>query len=369
MSLLHLDIRRDWPGFALDLQADLPMQGVTAIFGPSGCGKSTALRVIAGLERGATGSVRFGEETWQGKDRFTAPHKRGIGMVFQDARLFPHLSVQGNLAYAARRATGAGLAPDMGAAIAALDLAPLLPRRAPALSGGERQRVAIARALLTCPRLLLMDEPLSALDEARKSEILPYLERLRDAGGPPVLYVSHSMTEVARLADRVLVLKAGRNAGLGPLDKVLSDPAAMHLLGQREMGALLEARVRQHHADGLTELTHPAGPILLPRIDAAPGHVLRVRVLAHDVILSHEAPRGLSALNVLRGEISALRTGDGPGAAVQITLTGGDRLLARITRRSAESMGLATGQPIHAVLKSVAVAQADIGAGHAAPSP
>jgi len=360
MASLALDIRLARGGFLLEVSETIPLDGVTALFGPSGSGKSTLLDVIAGHERRAVGRVAFGAQIWQEAGRFVPPHRRGVGMVFQDARLFGHLDVRGNLGFAARRARRAGLAPDEARVVGALDLGPLLDRRPGDLSGGERQRVALGRALLSVPRLLLLDEPLAALDEARKAEILPYLERLSDTAGVPVIHVSHSVAEVARLASRVAVLSAGRVSRIGAAAEVLSDPGAVPMIGLREAGAVLVARVVAHHADGLSELAARGGRLLLPRVAAAVGARLRVRILAQDVILARGRPEGLSALNVLAATVTDLRPGQGPGVMVQLD-AGGDRLLARITRRSASALGLGPGTACFAVLKAVSVAPADIG--------
>jgi molybdate transport system ATP-binding protein len=219
--------------------------------------------------------------------------------------------------------------------------------------------VAIGRALLSAPRLILADEPLAALDEARKAEILPYFERLRDEIAIPILYVSHSASEVARLATTVVALDAGRVVAQGPATEVLGDPSVLPA-GAREAGAVLTARVARHHADGLTELEAGGHALFLPRLPQDPGAQVRIRVAAHDVILSRARPEGLSALNILPGTIVEIRAGEGPGALVAADTPAG-RLLARITRRSAEALGLAPGLPIHAVIKTVAVAPADVG--------
>ncbi|MDZ4136895.1 MAG: molybdenum ABC transporter ATP-binding protein [Paracoccaceae bacterium] len=359
MAVLHVDISRQFGDFTLALRQDFALAGVTAVFGRSGSGKSTLLRVIAGLDTQARGCVLLADEVWQDGARHLPPERRGVGYVFQDTRLFPHLSVRGNLDFALTRARGFG-GPGLDEVAAALDLGPLLARRPAALSGGEKQRVAIGRALLTAPRILLMDEPLAALDAARKAEILPYLERLRDLDGVPILYVSHSLSEVARLARHIVVLDRGRVLRAGPAEQVLSDPDTAPLFGVRAAGALLPARVAAQEADGLTRLDTSAGALLLPRIDAAIGTALRLRIPAQDVILSRSRPEGLSALNILPATVTAVRLGDGPGAMVQLR-AGDDLLLARITRRSAEALGLGPGTAVFAILKSVAIAQGDVG--------
>ncbi len=356
--MLSVDISHSFPGFDLRVSHSFGA-GLTAIFGKSGSGKSTLLRILAGLEPHSTGTVQMNGTVWQGSGTFLPPHKRGVGYVFQDARLFPHLTVAGNLRYAEKRAPQPG--PSMAQVVQDFDLSPLLARYPGRLSGGEKQRVAIARALLSAPRILLMDEPLAALDATRKAEILPYLERLRDRGDIPMLYVSHSLSEVARLAADIVVLDAGRILRAGQTADVLSDPAAVPDLGVREAGAVLRAKVAAHYADGLTELAVSAGALFLPRISAAVGTDLRIRIPAQDVMLSLTRPEGISALNILPATVTAVHRGDGPGVAVAL-LSGSDRLLARITRRSADALGLVPGTACHAVLKSVAVSHADVGA-------
>ncbi|MDN5787383.1 molybdenum ABC transporter ATP-binding protein [Pseudorhodobacter sp.] len=357
--MLTLDITLRFPGFCLQVAQKLPQTGITALFGRSGSGKSTLLRVIAGLESRATGRVAYGDDIWQDARHFTPPHKRGLGYVFQDTRLFPHLTVAGNLHYADRRARGLP-GPTRDEVTAALDLGPLLQRRPQTLSGGEQSRAAIGRALLTRPRMLLMDEPLAALDEARRAEVLPYLERLRDRIGTPILYVSHNMAEVARLASHLLLIDAGRISHAGALQDLLASPDTISALGVREAGAVIHARLAAQDDDGLSQLHTSAGPLYLPRIDAAIGTSLRIRILAQDVILSRTAPTGLSALNILPATVTELHSGSGPGALVQLR-TGDELILARITRRSATALDLAPGTPCFAIVKSVSVAPGNIG--------
>jgi molybdate transport system ATP-binding protein len=286
------------------------------------------------------------------------PHRRRIGYVFQDGRLFPHLTVAQNLTYGARMRRLP--VTDMDRIVDLLGIASLLARRPSALSGGEKSRVAIGRALLSGPRLLLMDEPFAALDEARKTEILPYVEALRDRFNLPILYVSHALPEVARLATTIAVVDSGRLVAMGPAAEVMSDPATAPLMGLRDAGAILTARIEADEADGLTRLATPAGPLWLPKVAGVPGQHVRVRISAQDVILALDRPRGLSALNVLPARVLDLVAGDGPGAMVQLDL-GGQRLLARVTRRSALALGLVPGLPVFAIVKVVSVARADIG--------
>jgi molybdate transport system ATP-binding protein len=355
---LEVEIRHRLPGFELDLGFVAP-PGVTALFGRSGAGKTTVINAVAGLVRPDGGRVVLDGEVLldTGVGREVPVHRRRLGYVFQDGRLFPHLTVRQNLLYG-RRSGGA----DFGHVVDLLGIGALLDRRPGMLSGGEKQRVAIGRALLADPRLLLLDEPLAALDEARKAEILPYLERLRDETRIPILYVSHSVAEVARLANQMLVIEAGRILRAGPAAEVLADPAAVPALGVREAGAILTARVTGDDPDGLTRLETAAGPLWLPRVGVAAGATVRIRIAAQDVILSRDRPQGLSALNILPATVAAVRLGEGPGALVQLKV-GTDLILARITRRSAEALRLAPGDRVHAVLKAVAVGQADVGAG------
>lgn len=360
---LQVDIAHPFAGFELDVSFEAP-PGITALFGRSGTGKTTVVNAVSGLLRPRRGRIAIaGEALFDSAAGINLPtHRRRLGYVFQDGRLFPHLSVRQNLTYGQRFAPRDATGPAIEDVCGMLGIAPLLERRPGALSGGEKQRVAIGRALLSRPRMLLMDEPLAALDAARKEEILPYLERLRDHTDVPVLYVSHSVAEVARLASWVVVLEAGRVARAGTAEQVLSDPETVRQIGLREAGAVLPATVARHHADGLTELAVSGGRLFLPRTEAPVGAPIRVRVLAHDVILSREAPSGLSALNILPCEVLALHSGGGPGVMVQLRC-GRDRLLARITRRSADALALAPGLQLYAVAKSVAVARTDVGSG------
>jgi molybdate transport system ATP-binding protein len=351
-------VRHRFGAFDLDVAFEAPL-GVTVLFGPSGSGKTTLINAVAGLLRPDAGLIAI--DDWVLLDtsarRFLPSHRRRIGYIFQEGRLFPHLTVRQNLAYGQWFAPKDAPRESLSRVVEMLGVGHLLARRPGALSGGEKQRVAIGRALLSAPRLILADEPLAALDEARKAEILPYFERLRDEVSVPILYVSHAASEVARLATTVVALRNGRVAALGPPGRVLADVGAV---GARGAASVLTARVVRHHADGLSELATAAGALWLPRVAAPEGAMIRVRIAAQDVILSRARPEGLSALNVLAGAVAEVRPGQGPGAMVTLTI-GDDRLSARITRRSADAMGLALGQICHAVVKSVAVAPEDVG--------
>ncbi len=356
---LSVRLKHAFPGFTLDLAFDAP-PGLTALFGRSGSGKTTIVNAVAGLLRPDHARITSGGNllTDTATRLHLPPHRRRIGYVFQEARLFPHLTVRQNLTY------GRWFAPpcpdDLPRITDLLGLAPLLDRRPAALSGGERARVALGRAILSNPALLLMDEPLASLDEQRKAEILPYLERLRDETRLPILYVSHSAAEVARLANTLVLIDAGRITRAGPADTLLSDPATALTFGLRDAGAILTLRIEAQEADGLTRLSGPTGPLWLPRVNGPPGMALRVRILAQDVMLALTRPDGVSALNILPATVRQVRIGDGPGALVQLAL-GDTLILARITRRSADAMGLTPGLAVHAVIKAVSVAPQDIG--------
>jgi molybdate transport system ATP-binding protein len=357
---LEVSLTHRLAGFTLEAGFVAPA-GVTALFGRSGSGKTTVVNAVAGLLRPDRGRIVLdGVPLLDTSTGVNLPaHRRRMGYVFQDARLFPHLTVRQNLLYGrwfAPRGPGA----DLGRVTTLLGIEGLLDRRPGTLSGGERQRVAIGRAILSNPRLLLMDEPLAALDEARKAEILPYLERLRDDLGLPILYVSHSVAEIARLATTVVLIEAGRVVAAGPAAEVMSDAAVAPVMGLREMGAMITARLEEQEQDGLTRFATGGGPLWLPRVQAPVGAMLRLRILAQDVMLATERPARISALNILTGTVDHIHTGDGPGALVRLRV-GGDVLLARLTRRSVQSLGLAPGQEVFAILKAVSVAQENVG--------
>ena len=331
--------------------------GVTALFGRSGAGKTTLVDLLGGLVRPERGRVEVGGTVLLDTDRrIDLPrHRRRIGYVFQDARLLPHLSVRQNLLFGRFFAPRGGSGPDLDAVLDLLGIAHLLARRPAGLSGGERQRVAIGRALLSKPRLLLMDEPLASLDAARKAEILPYIERLRDEAGIPIVYVSHSLPEVTRLADTVVVLEGGRVTAAGPTGEILTRLDLPGLSATRDAGAVLEATVVRHDApDDLTALSTRAGELLVPILDLAVGAPLRVQVHARDVTLSVGRPDGVSALNILAGRIAAIgeaSVGD-PSLLVRLDCAGAS-LLARLTRRSLAELNLTVGSEVFAMVKSV----------------
>ncbi len=344
--MLDVAFQHAFPGLVLDVAFQAP-EGVTALFGPSGCGKTTTINAIAGLMRPDRGRIALGDRVLYDATTDLPPQARRIGYVFQDARLFPHMTVAANLRYPSRWRHGAGR--DFDRIVDMLALGPLLARRPGTLSGGERQRTAIGRALLSDPDLLVMDEPLAALDQARKAEIMPWLERLRDEIRLPILYVSHSVPEVLRLATTVVLMRQGRVSHAGPLTGILADPELAPELGTREAGALIRARVQGHDPDGLTRVTTSGGTMLLPGLDLAPGRDLRLRIWAHEVILSREAPTGLSALNVLPVRVLKVQ-----GGLVQLAM-GDERMLAQVTPRSVKALDLQPQTACYAVVKSVSV--------------
>ena len=335
--------------------------GVTGVFGPSGSGKTTLIRAIAGLNSPNRGQIIVDERVLFDADKGInlPPHQRKVGYVFQEPRLFPHLNVRDNLNYAMPRPLHSE--PSLESAFGFLGISDLLDRRPKDLSGGEAQRVAIARALRSKPDILVMDEPLSALDYRRKSNILPYLQKLRSEARIPIFYVSHAMEEVAQLADDLLILRNGEVARFGPLGDILADPEAVSDIGVREAGALLTMEVlRSDAGDGLSELKASAGSVFVPQVGQAEGVKLKVRIKASDVILAKDYPDRLSALNVLPCAIVAVHEGQGPGVALALA-SGDDRLIARITRRSARQLDLKPGGRCFAVIKTVSVAPMDLG--------
>jgi molybdate transport system ATP-binding protein len=353
--MIELKLQVSRPGFTLDLDLSLPERGVTAIFGPSGCGKTTLLRAVAGLEPSATGRIALGDEVWQDSTsgRFEPPHRRALGMVFQDAALFPHLSVRDNLAFGLRR-TGGGAFDKNTPVIALLGLGALLDRRPENLSGGEQQRVAIARALLAKPRLLLMDEPLAALDERRKAEFLPWLEKLHDELEIPLLYVSHALPEVARLADHLVLLEDGRALADGPLGEMLSR-LDLPLSHGDEAFVVVAATVGDYDADyALARLDFAGQSLLAPSPPRERNSSVRVRIQARDISLAKTPQHDSSILNTLSARIVGLEE-QAPGRVLARLDVGGTALLARLTRKSADVLQLAAGQSIYAQLKSVAL--------------
>ncbi|MBA3487176.1 MAG: molybdenum ABC transporter ATP-binding protein [Lysobacter sp.] len=337
--------------FALDVDLRLPARGTTAVFGPSGSGKSTLLRAIAGLEPDAVGDVRIAGQVWQEGEIGLPTHRREVGVVFQHDTLLPHLTVLENLRYGWRRSRAApALLPQW---IERLALAPLLSRHAETLSGGERQRVALARALATGPRWLLLDEPLSALDAQRRADILPYIEAVRREAGIPVLYVTHAMEEVSRLADHLLLLDTGRVIASGPaLDVLNRDDLPIAL--REDAGVVLEARVTHRDAHGLLTLHTQAGILHAHAAQCQTGTRLRVRIQARDVSLALQRHDDTSLLNLL--PVTLVSLSDFPGGQLMARLdAAGVTLLARLSHRSVEQLGIHPGMHLWAQIKAVAM--------------
>ncbi|MDB5813027.1 MAG: modC1 [Rhodocyclales bacterium] len=359
LSVRHAD-------FALQLALDLPARGVTALFGRSGSGKTTALRAIAGLHRPSEAFISIGGEVWQddAKGIFVPVHERALGYVFQEASLFPHLDVRANMAYGMRRVPHAQRRVSWDQAVELLGVASLLERRPDQLSGGERQRVAIARAVLTSPRLLLMDEPLAALDATSKEAILPYLERLHDELAIPVLYVSHAIDEVARLADQLVLLDTGCVTASGALQELLTR-LDLQAVFNDDMGTVIDAIVIElDEAYGLSRVAFSGGSLLVGGVTRPLGAPVRARVLARDVSLAVDAPGISSILNVLEAVVLEISGEAGDKVSVRLRLdarkdegaTGeGTILISRITRRSRDLLALQIGQRVFAQVKSVAL--------------
>jgi molybdate transport system ATP-binding protein len=347
---LEVDLSHGYTDFSLEVAFSTQGDGVTALFGPSGSGKTSILRAVAGLLRPQRGRIAIGDHVLLDTSRqlFVAPHKRRLGYVFQDARLFPHLSVSANLLFGNKRAPEPAGAGDVERVITLLGLEALLARKPASLSGGEKQRVAIGRALLSQPELLLLDEPLASLDAARRAEILPYLERLRDELDTPMLYVSHAVEEVARIADRVVLLDNGRVTDNAETSEVLARFDA----SPGDPGAVIRAHIANHDdAYGLTHLTIESGSITVPQLNAAVGTEVRLRIRAQDVLLATKAPEGLSANTVLPCAVEIIGEPMGPLVDVRLR-SGGARLIARITVKSAERLALAEGHEVFAIIKT-----------------
>ncbi|MGQ9723878.1 MAG: molybdenum ABC transporter ATP-binding protein [Tepidimonas sp.] len=354
MAAIEARFRIDWPGFSLHVDLTLPGRGVTALFGHSGSGKTTLLRCIAGLERAPGGYLSIDGEVWQDDKTFVPVHKRSLGYVFQEASLFPHLSVRRNLEYGMKRVEPGQRKVSLDHAIELLGIGSLLDRMPSRLSGGERQRVGIARALAVSPRLLLMDEPLAALDLKRKQEILPYLERLHDELEIPVLYVSHSPEEVARLADYLVAMQGGKVLAAGPLSDTLARLDTPFRLGE-DAGAVLDATVGEVDKDWhLARVDFAGGSLWAPDQGLTVGRRVRVRVLARDVSLASE-PGASSIQNMLRGQVDGIGDDGHPSLALVRVKVGESILLARLTKRAAAALGVTPGQELWVQVKSVAL--------------
>jgi molybdate transport system ATP-binding protein len=354
---IHIRVQLARPDFTLDVALALPGHSISVLFGPSGSGKTTLLRCVAGLVRAPQARISVGDAVWQDEAQglFLPTWQRALGYVFQEASLFAHLNVRANLEYGLRRARHTPQHMALDAAIELLGIGTLLQRRPDQLSGGERQRVAIARALCSQPQLLLLDEPLAALDQARRAEILPWLERLRDQLHIPMLYVTHAADEVARLADTLVVLERGQLRQCGPVGTVLAQLASPVALGD-DLGALLDAEVLRRDAEWqLVEMAFAGGSLWLRDSGHALGERVRLRILARDVSLTTALPQHTSIQNVLPCVIDALQADSHPSQTLVRLRCGASLILARITARSCAALQLAVGQPVWAQVKAVAL--------------
>lgn len=359
--MIEVDVKRRLGSFALEAKFSAG-PGVTALFGPSGAGKTTIVNLLAGLDRPDAGRIIVDGRTLFDSEGGVdlPPERRRLGYVFQEGRLFPHLSVNGNLTYGMRLIPPEARQHDFSQIVSLLGLSGLLDRRPGSLSGGEKQRVAIGRALLASPRLLLMDEPLSSLDGVLKEEILPYIERLRDELRLPIVYVSHAIEEVIRLADTLVVLDGGKVVEADTLPNAMGRLRPQGLTDSLGGGAVFRATVgARDEDDGLTELLFGPNRLLVPRMKLAPGASLRVRIQARDVALSRGRPSQISVLNIFEGTIREIGPSAGPQVDVLVDI--GAPLIARITRKSLQDLGLAVGDRIHALIKAVAVDRRNLG--------
>ncbi len=352
--MIDVDIARSRGPFRLEaaFRADAPVVG---LFGRSGAGKTSIVDAIAGVVTPERGHIRVGDATLfdaaRGID--VAPPVRRVGYVFQEPLLFPHLSVRANLHYGYRLRPAGEHRIEPSRVLDVLGLAALLERRPATLSGGEKQRVAIGRALLSQPRILLLDEPLAALDVPRKAEILDYIERLRDHLAIPIVYVTHSVAEITRLADAVAVISEGRCIACGGVDEVMGRMDLRPFTGRAEAGTVVDTEVAAHDArDQLTTLRFDGGVLVVPALDAAIGARVRARIRARDVSLALQRPSGISILNILEGRVTAIREVPGPAVDVQVAV-GAAQLVARVTRRSLAQLGLVESSPVHALVKAV----------------
>jgi molybdate transport system ATP-binding protein len=355
--IARFDLR--YQDFHLNVALDLPASGITVLFGPSGSGKTTLLRCLAGLERAPGGFMQFGHDVWQDEaNSLCLPlSARPIGYVFQEPRLFPHYNVRSNLLYGYSRIPPAERRIAIDQVVAMLGIEHLLERRVHKLSGGEQQRVAIGRALLTSPKLLLMDEPLASLDIQRKQEILPFIQRLHTELQIPVIYVSHAISEILQLADRLVLLNAGNVVGTGPLNEVLTSLELRRHFGSHRVGAVLDAQVAGHEPEfGLTQLEFSGQRLFVPLQSVAIGQNLRVHILSSDVSLVVGKPTSpTSVLNILKATVLEIRDLD--QSTVEVLLDIGAPLIAGITRKSLANLGLKPGQLVYAQVKTVALNQ------------
>ena len=355
MDLLEAKFKMDYPRFNLDVELSLPARGVTVVFGPSGSGKTTLLRCLSGLEKAPSGYMKIAGQVWQDEERFLPIQERKIGLVFQESRLFPHLSIQENLLYGYQRTQPAERNLQLDEVVQVLNLEAMLKRRPEKLSGGERQRVAIGRALLTSPKLLLMDEPLASLDMQLKAEIIPFIKRIENEFKTPIVYVTHSVNEVLQLVDTMVILKSGKVENIGSVEEVFSDVRLRGALGDEQLGAVLETTVSEHDEEyGLTRLDFMGQVLNVPRQNIPVGQSLRVHIHSKDVSLSTAPPAGAtSVLNILKAKVKKVGVLDPKGYSVDIELDAGRPILATITRKSLANLNLQRGQPVYVHIKAI----------------
>ncbi len=359
MSRLDARFHIDYPGFRFDVACTVPLEGTVAVFGSSGSGKTTLLRCIAGLTRASSGFLKFDQAIWQDDARkiFLPVEQRHVGVVFQEGRLFSHLSVTQNLKYGMKRINPSQRRIEFDHVSELLELEPLFQRRVSHLSGGEQQRVAIGRALLTSPQLLLMDEPLASLDQQRKKEIVPFIQRLNQELRIPVLYVSHDLNEILQLANHMILLKEGRVVATGPIQEVFARLDLPGLVESNMVGAILETRIAEHETQfGLTRVEFFGQSLFLPQQALPIGAPLRVQILSRDVSLVVGIPPTTSSvLNALEATVVEISESPSDQYAVEVKLDVGCPLLAMITRKSFHQLQLRPGQKVHASFKAVAL--------------
>jgi len=356
MNRLHLDCQISRPDNTISAQATFDLPGITALFGPNGCGKTTLLRMIAGLEPTTTGTISLDDLHWNKAGRGVPPYKRNIGLVFQDARLFEHLNVAGNLKFAQKRASPSGPEITFRDVAEAFALDPLLTQKPATLSGGERQRVAIARALVSRPKILLMDEPLSALDIRRRAAIMTYIETIPAKFGIPILYVTHAIDEVARLADNIVLMEKGSIIAHGAVEETLARLDLPPLTGRFEAGTILTGTIGSTDQKfALTTVHIGSQSLTIPHLDFPTGQKLRLRIRARDVALATTEPTGISIRNILRATIAEIRPEpDTAFAEIRLEVEG-QNLRARVTRASVHDLSLKQGKPVLALIKSIAM--------------
>ncbi|WP_297322502.1 molybdenum ABC transporter ATP-binding protein [uncultured Bartonella sp.] len=359
---IAVDLKGKLGNFSLDCAFEVPLAGVTALYGPSGCGKTTVLRAIAGLNR-FSGEIRIGDDCWQDANNFIPVYKRPLGYVFQEASLFPHLSVKKNLTFGMAK-TERKRSPTFNEMVEFLNISRLIERAPHNLSGGERQRVAIGRALLSHPRLLLMDEPLSALDKRSRDEILPFLVGLRDRLSMPIIYITHDIYEVERLADTLVLMDSGEVIACGPLEEIQANPD-LPLADTREAGVNLDGMVKSYDKNsGLVEVDVAGGTFVAPSQLLPIGKKMRIRIAANDVSLAVEKPLQSSILNIMPSRIKTVRNKGNFEvlAKLELGIEGkGAHFLSRLTRHSWEILSLHEGMNVYAQIKGVALIERNEG--------